>query len=916
MKRMIALVLSLVMALSLCAPAWGEGETVKSTLPEGVTEGSFGDNTVTDGTTYYATLQAAVQAIADAKTSGATLYCKPGADVGSLQHAPVTATLTVYGNGATVAAGGERDFDIGNTDPSGGRDITADMTLTVYDLDGCGAWGAKATEHTVNLVFENCKNMGKVFLTGTTGTLNITMTDCTFEGVLPEALYSNANGEIKLTRVAFSNLNKAVNLNHKAAGTQTVVLTGCTFTNCGNDVAADQIPVRVLTSVAGGSSVLTVSNCTFSGTPEGGADILLDYGVGTTDASVSGTAANVILEMSNNVGETTIVAATDSVSFKNYKNVAKVGDVEYKSLQEAVNAGGEVKLLENISLTNTVKITADKTVTLDLNGKVIDGVGAVRIALMSYGNLTLKDSSAAKTGAIKAGIGTAGNAVNICGGTFTMESGNIYSLNNGLLIDENASVVTIKGGKITAEPSTNNSAAFYISGDNKNVVNISGGEMVGYNGMLLWNNNEINIIGGSIEGKVDLGIQGNGTKDNTEINISGNATVSGKDAAIYHPQGGKLTIKDNAQVSGGTGIVVKGGTVNISGGTISGNGAAAAYAPVSSGYQSTGDGLYVEHYDNSSNSENYGTPVVTVTGGKFSSVNGKAVASYANPNNDVEALTAFISGGYFSTDVSNYVAEGYICAFNSDAKVYAVQKKGAATENGAVKEDVAENLNKAAASDAMVEAVEQATTNTVTVAETTIELTDEGKTAFQTAITNSATTPLEIETEIAISDVSNTMDSSVEDALETELKEVAGADAKVAAVLDIDIHVFVNDQHVGQLTELPQPITITLDLPEIEKELEDGYRRNYFVIIYHDGEAEKIPATVSGDKLVITSDRFSPYALGYVDVKVGGGYYPYNPTTPDKLVESAKTADPIGLYIGVTALATLGSALLLKKKED
>ena len=390
MKRMIALVLSLVMALSLCTPAWGVGETVKSTLPEGVTEGSFGDNTVTDGATYYATLQAAVQAIADAKTSGAKLYCKPNADVGSLQHAPVTATLTVYGNGATVAAGGERDFDIGNTDPSGGKDITADMTLTVYNLDGCGAWGSKATEHTVNLVFENCQNMGKVYLSGTTGTLNITMTDCSFtsndNGGGNCKVYSNANGTITLTNCDFSNVDKAVNLNHKAAGTQTVNLTDCTFTNCGNKVAADEIPVRVLTSVAGGSSVLTVSSCTFSGTPEGGADILLDDGAGTTEASISGTAANVELWV-RGTGSTTAVTATESKSFKNYKAVAKIGDVEYKTFAEAVaalKAGDTLTLLDDIALSSTFNVAT--SITIDGNGHKITNAGTTTISAVLLGD--------------------------------------------------------------------------------------------------------------------------------------------------------------------------------------------------------------------------------------------------------------------------------------------------------------------------------------------------------------------------------------------------------------------------------------------------------------------------------------------------------------------------------------------------
>lgn len=350
-------------------------------LPPGVTSASFGTDTVTDGTTYYATLQAAVEAVCG--TAGAMLYCKPGADVGALQHAPVTATLTVYGNGASVSGGAERDFDIGNTDPSGGKDITADMTLTVKDLDGCGAWGAKTTTHTVNLVFDGCRNMGKVFITGTTGTLNITIKDASFEGVIKEAVYSNADGAITLSKVDFSNLNKAVNLNHKAAGTQTVAIENCSFTNCGADVAADQIPVRVLSSVEGGKSVLTVSGTTFTGTPEGGADILLDYGVGETTATIStaDTVANVVVEKTNNVGTaTTVPANTQNQSFATVEPVAKIGEKTYSSLQAAIDAvqdGDTITLL--VSCAETITFTQTKDVSFVIDGNQQTMTGSINI---------------------------------------------------------------------------------------------------------------------------------------------------------------------------------------------------------------------------------------------------------------------------------------------------------------------------------------------------------------------------------------------------------------------------------------------------------------------------------------------------------------------------------------------------------
>lgn len=402
-------------------------------------EDYFGTNTVTDGTNYYATLQKAVEAVVGTES---TLYCKPGANVGSLQHAPVTSTLTVYGNDAYVSDGGERDFDLGNTDPNGGRDITADMTLTVQHLDGCGAWGTKATEHTVNLVFENCYNMGKVFITGTTGTLNITMNNCAFEGVIAEALYSNADGAITLTNVDFSNLNKAVNLNHKAAGTQTVTMTGCTFTDCGNDVSADQIPVRVLSSVPGGKSELTVENCTFTGTPASGADILLDYGVGLTEAIVKGTNGTVVVERTENVAESHSVVAANEYSFNNLPFVAEVDGTQFTSLQAAINAadGKTVVVLDNITLTETLTVAAGTTVTLDLNGKTVSQEKECTASyqmIENKGALTIKDSTEGANGKISF-EDTGDGDPNFGWGSYTIG-------NYGTLVVENGTIENISG---------------------------------------------------------------------------------------------------------------------------------------------------------------------------------------------------------------------------------------------------------------------------------------------------------------------------------------------------------------------------------------------------------------------------------------------------------------------------------------
>ena len=612
---------------------WAENEDGTYTLTEATYVAQIGE-------TGYETL---AKAIAAAKAGDTITFLSD-----------ITEEVTV--DRAVIINGADKTY-------TGKMNVTANITIQNVNFDGKGAnVYAVETRGAGYVVIENCtaKNYGYGFLqvasnNNTVTIKNVTITDVAY-GVKVD--YSNGvtleNVKITATTAALLNSNY---------GTKTITIKDSDLSILGTWKRNDTTKT---TYVFEGENAVN----------EFVIEAVVDEFKLATGATL--TAPNDITVTAKEAGY--------SVKYEEGKyftkaNVAAIGEETYASLEEAIaaaDAGDTITVLTDIVLTETIKVEAGKTVTLDLNGHVIDGTENVNIALMSYGDLTIKDSSDEKTGAIKAGktSGKSGNAVNICGGTFTLESGSIYSVNNAILIDEEAAVINIKGGTITAEPATSNSAAMYVSSTSDTEINISGGEIVGYNGILLWNNTTIDMTGGSIEAKGSVGIQGNGSKDNTEINISGDASVSGYYAAIYHPQGGDLNISGNATLTGWTGVVVKGGNVNISGGTISGTGAADTYEPVSSGFKDTGDGLYVEHYDNSTNSENYGIPTVTVTGGTFTSVNGKAVASYANTNNaGVEPLTGFISGGTFSSDVKDLCADGYTTELNENGTYGIVEKK-------------------------------------------------------------------------------------------------------------------------------------------------------------------------------------------------------------------------------------------------
>lgn len=176
----------------------------------------------------------------------AELYCKTGADVGPLTHGHVADDIIIYGNGARVS-GGEYDLEIDTykfdretgKQSASGTFLDKDITVRVYDLNGIAAWGQRNTNHTINLYFENCKNMNRIYFTNTVnnkGRINIILKDCSFDAKegsnANTSVYSNAPGDILISDTTFTGIAVGLNINHKSAGVQNITLENCTFTDC------------------------------------------------------------------------------------------------------------------------------------------------------------------------------------------------------------------------------------------------------------------------------------------------------------------------------------------------------------------------------------------------------------------------------------------------------------------------------------------------------------------------------------------------------------------------------------------------------------------------------------------------------------------------------------------------------------
>lgn len=292
-------------------------------------------------------------------------------------------------------------------------------------------------------------------------------------------------------------------------------------------------------------------------------------------------------------------------------NVAKIGDTEYATLQEALNAGGDVTLLADVDLgTGTVSVASGTNVVLDLSGHEIKSSKDV---IYNGGTLTIKDSSTEAKGKITStgdgGVGTRTNS------TTTIEGGTISSVEGAVFTgSSNGATINIKGGTFTASDN------FVLAG----------------NGTKGYNNNTWNITGGTFEGK-----------------IKSTGYIA---CGIYAPNNDTWNISGGTfNITGGAGIVQRAGTVTVSGnakfnvtgeGSIKGKVGDSRVVVPCSALVFDAEANYPGLTDDAK---------MIISGGEFTSAGGTDIVTVT------EAATNRIAvqGGTFSSNPTDFLAYGY-----------------------------------------------------------------------------------------------------------------------------------------------------------------------------------------------------------------------------------------------------------------
>ena len=470
--------------------------------------------------------------------------------------------------------------------------------------DGGNSWYTIANYGTMKIntdvTVENAGGYSSMIRNGgdVTADCNLTIGGGNFVGGV-NTVKNDSFGVLTINGGNFSNTAQYVIMNWNKAE-----ITAGTFQTL------DTASAVLFTSAYGGDDN-TVGKLTISGGEFKHASDTQEMIVDHYNASNSGTAAVTGGKFDADISKyipTDYVQSADGTVEKlgETNSVAKIGDTYYASLAAAVAAADNstVTLLKDAN--EAIIVPAGKTVTIDLNGKEFTHSGWLSVENGS--NLILAN------GSINADIWVSG--------------GNTEAQTTKLTI---GSDVVLSGSfPIVVEGGTN-------LGSGKGTYGFSKVEIAG-------------TVKASSSGVWVMGNLGNGTESMAQMTMNSNVIDVQSTAKIIGVGNDNLgvtimglatvNVANRAEISGSEGIFVKRGTLNINGGTISGNRSSFTLPPNANnnGAEEVGAALVI-----SSTYNNYGTIDVNINGGTFTSAYGNAVYVGHTVNKN-SSVNAFVNG--------------------------------------------------------------------------------------------------------------------------------------------------------------------------------------------------------------------------------------------------------------------------------
>ena len=833
-------------------------------------------------------------------TKGAKLTIEGAGTVDNVTHG----MAAIYNNGTTTLNGGTytRSLETGDkVTPKNSyynilnhgimtidKDVTVKQNGNYSSLVANGYYNYSATEKGDRTAY--IESVGQ-------DAPQLTINNGTFSGGI-NTIKNDDNAILTINNGEFSNVTQAVVQNNNIA-----TVNGGTFNAPNYHVLENR---KFNGNYNAGELTVTGGNFTGSIMVTSGATTSITGGTFSSDVS-----AYVAEGYVQNNGTVEQLGETNAV--------AEVGDTYYKTLADAVAAaqdGQTVKMLNDTKVTEEISFSGKK-ITLDLNGKIIAGV------FNDYYSVIEAQGTEAT-----------------------------------LIVEDNSNGAQ---GKITSN----------------------------HYGLTGRDDGSIIVNSGMIETGDGAALSGNNTTGNMNFTVNGGTLTTKSGPAIYQPGQCKLTI------TGGTlngGISLRMGQVNISGGTI--NAATENLDSPAQYYNYSGnawlpDALYVFGGTYNSTDSTYGNSLnLNITGGTFNCNNGKgsAIAIYdigkvaqtakitisgdaklatttsnrkaydvlslsdigvTNPDtgygnkNLVGKVSTAISGGYFTSDPSDYCADN-LTGVSSGNTTYpwTVGEKSADTKPAEVAAaTVAATVDKSAseaAQDAAKEiggammtqneaikaaAKDEANKNTID-ADTPVG----GKTVIQklrevdpTITSDKVKIVYQTYIDVEVKDAAKENSTFTE--LTVELTPMYRVIAAKSGVTDYHVDVDKNTPEAINAVQIvgEQPLTLTGKY-EVTLQLPNGFvvpsdnklsikHQKSSGVEYYTGTVD----TTSGTKMVtFETNGFSPFTISAVAAYVGTTAYP----TLQEAANAANSGDTIVVKNGASHDLTFTATKSVKVKNE
>ena len=884
-RRLLSAFLAVMMVLTMAPVAFAADEDAENTAVSS-TSGSNDSAVAKIGDTGYATLQAAV----DAANNGDTVTLVKDTDQGFAVPAGLSITFDV--NGKTLERTGQ---DIQNNGTLIIRDNTKQGKI-IANGGGVGIAIGVGNDSVTTIEYANVEAVEGAVITGKATGATITIED---------GVFSTSDNAV----IAGNGTKREGNAN-------VITINGGTFTgnikSTGYIACGIYAPWKDIITVNGGNFTVnngigivaragqvTVNGGTFTctGSAKGGVgDKKFDmdaaqcvYFDASNPAYPAYNSETDYIKLQGGTFSSDVSAyceknyyteqnADNTYTVKSMKDVAvaEIGDTYYKTLADAVTAADNTTVTLLKDTTENVTISTDKTFTLDLNGYTLSGgKNNGNAALLNEGTVTIKDSSANKTGTIK----REDNAD---------QTGTTYYVikNNGTMTIEQANVINNSGYEKTNAAGPMAGSSLICNGDRaddkETTLTINDGVFEQQNFLVVKNGTFgiLNVNGGKFTSKHSA-IQNWYKADIMGGEINGqlwtDAYTWGKEEKEYS-----------------AGVTKLSGTTKFTGEIVMD---ITLYTGITIGK----------------------IPTLEISGGEMNITNWRITSAAANAG-----AKPVVSGGYFTTNPSDYVASGYV-AGTSDVSGYSY-KVVAKTDTGnvEVKPAVAKpevKVDKIPQADKEKVAAAAATVSAPTLGAAAVDEAqkiDKSKADELVAKANKVTGDKKLYVQSALKVEPTAYDETTKTlALEiTPQYRVVASTADTADKIKLDGDTNTKNAQVVQDYQnmtINTPTEVTMELPT-GFAVDNGAKLSIQHTKSNGVEYYTGTVTKKDDKLYLTftTNGFSPFVISVPAASIGENVYP----TLQAAADAAKSTDVISVKSGASHELNFTTTKSVKVKND